>query len=219
MSMDAFEKKKFSDKVIWLARYPNNEAKQFKCSVINGLKFCTKDSKATRKTQNKEVCDVTEVVVKTKPREVFDVGINASHDDNGDDEVGTYLENVPYNITTDNACDDANDSHAWARLLHDWLTKKTRVIRMRLTKCQASLKTELEKKKEMYFPMRKYAIKERLSKLEAALSNEKGAKNEDHLKLISELFSQSLKRLMQSWFQNEQRRKSLLWKMQNSNIV
>ena len=47
------------------------------------------------------------VVVKTKPREVFDVGINASHDD---DEMGTYLENVPYNITTD----DANDNHAWA---------------------------------------------------------------------------------------------------------
>ena len=54
------------------------------------------------------------VVVKTKPREVFDVGINASHDD--DDKMGTYLENVPYNITTDDACDDANDSHAWARV-------------------------------------------------------------------------------------------------------
>ena len=50
------------------------------------------------------------VVVKTKPREVFDVGINASHDDD-DDEVGTYLENVCYNITTD----DANDNRAWAR--------------------------------------------------------------------------------------------------------
>ena len=51
------------------------------------------------------------VVVKTKPKEVFDVGINASHDDDDDnDEVGTYLENVPYNMTTD----DANDSHAWA---------------------------------------------------------------------------------------------------------
>ena len=49
------------------------------------------------------------VVVKTKPREVFDVGINASHDG---DEVGTYLENAPYNITTD----DTNDSHAWARV-------------------------------------------------------------------------------------------------------
>ena len=27
-----------------------------------------------------------------------------------DDEMGTYLENVPYNITTDDACDDTNDS-------------------------------------------------------------------------------------------------------------
>ena len=53
------------------------------------------------------------VVVKTKPREVFDVGFNASHDnDDDDDEVGTYLENVLYNITTDDACDDANDNHA-----------------------------------------------------------------------------------------------------------
>ena len=53
------------------------------------------------------------VVVKTKPKEVFDVGINASHDDDDDDdEVGTYLKNVPYNITTNDACDDANDSHA-----------------------------------------------------------------------------------------------------------
>ena len=55
------------------------------------------------------------VVVKTKPREVFDVSINASHDDD-DDEVGNYFKNVPYNITTDDACDDANDNHAWARV-------------------------------------------------------------------------------------------------------
>ena len=51
------------------------------------------------------------VVVKKKPREVFDVDINASHGDD-DDEMGTYLENVPYNITTDDACDDTNDNHA-----------------------------------------------------------------------------------------------------------
>ena len=57
--MDAYEKKKLSDKVIWLARYPDNEAKQFKCYVINGLKFRTKNSKATRKTQNSGVCVVT----------------------------------------------------------------------------------------------------------------------------------------------------------------
>ena len=59
MLMDAFEKKKLSDKVIWLAGYPDNEAKQFKRYVINGLKFHTKDSKATRKTQNSKVCVVT----------------------------------------------------------------------------------------------------------------------------------------------------------------
>ena len=60
--MDAFEKKNLSDKVRWLAWYPNNEVKQFKCYVINGLKFHTKDSEASRKTQNSGVCVVTEGV-------------------------------------------------------------------------------------------------------------------------------------------------------------
>ncbi|KAJ8899895.1 hypothetical protein K2173_019598 [Erythroxylum novogranatense] len=41
----------------------------------------------------------------------------------------------------------------------DLRPKKTRAIRRRLTKHQVSLKTEREKKREMYFPMRKYAIK------------------------------------------------------------
>ncbi|KAH7537303.1 large ribosomal subunit protein uL29 [Ziziphus jujuba] len=41
----------------------------------------------------------------------------------------------------------------------DLRPKKTRAIRRRLTKHQASLKTEREKKREMYFPKRKYAIK------------------------------------------------------------
>ncbi|XP_057782773.1 60S ribosomal protein L35-like [Salvia miltiorrhiza] len=41
----------------------------------------------------------------------------------------------------------------------DLRPKKTRAIRRRLTKHQASLKTEKQKKKEMYFPLRKYAIK------------------------------------------------------------
>ena len=190
------EKKKLYDKFIWLAWYPDNETKQFKRYAINSVKFHTKDSEATRKTQNSKVCVLTEggatyygvlidiielnysekyqyvlfkcqcvgiisgrgckkdefgfafvnfswlihtgsqlvsqasqvfyvedvrhkdwvVVVKTKPREVFDVGINASHDDDDDDddddEVGTYLLNVPYTITTNDACDDANDNHA-----------------------------------------------------------------------------------------------------------
>ncbi|KAK8601541.1 hypothetical protein V6N13_058765 [Hibiscus sabdariffa] len=41
----------------------------------------------------------------------------------------------------------------------DLRPKKTRGIRRRLTKHQQSLKTEREKKRDMYFPMRKYAIK------------------------------------------------------------
>ena len=53
-------RKEISDKVRWLARYPDNKAKWFKRYVINGLKFRTKDSKATRKTQNSGVCVVTE---------------------------------------------------------------------------------------------------------------------------------------------------------------
>uniref|UniRef100_A0ACD5XXI3 Uncharacterized protein n=1 Tax=Avena sativa TaxID=4498 RepID=A0ACD5XXI3_AVESA len=45
------------------------------------------------------------------------------------------------------------------RLPLDLRTKKTRAIRRRLTKHQLSLKTEREKKREKYFPIRKYAIK------------------------------------------------------------
>ncbi|WOL09250.1 hypothetical protein Cni_G18003 [Canna indica] len=41
----------------------------------------------------------------------------------------------------------------------DLRPKKTRAIRRKLTKHQESLKTERERKREMYFPMRKYAIK------------------------------------------------------------
>ncbi|RDX98594.1 60S ribosomal protein L35, partial [Mucuna pruriens] len=41
----------------------------------------------------------------------------------------------------------------------DLRPKKTRAIRRRLTKHQESLKTEHQKKKEMYFPIRKYALK------------------------------------------------------------
>ncbi|KAJ4848165.1 60S ribosomal protein L35 [Turnera subulata] len=41
----------------------------------------------------------------------------------------------------------------------DLRPKKTRAIRRRLTKHQQSLKTEREKKRELYFPKRKYAIK------------------------------------------------------------
>jgi hypothetical protein len=47
----------------------------------------------------------------------------------------------------------------------DLRPKKTRAIRRRLTKHEASLKTEKAKKKETYFPQRKYAIKVRLPPL------------------------------------------------------
>ena len=60
MSMGASEKKKLSDKVTWLARYPDNEVKKFKRYVINGVKFHTKNPEVTRKTQNGRVCVVTE---------------------------------------------------------------------------------------------------------------------------------------------------------------
>ncbi|XP_024392096.1 large ribosomal subunit protein uL29 [Physcomitrium patens] len=41
----------------------------------------------------------------------------------------------------------------------DLRPKKTRAIRRRLTKHQASMKTEKQKKKEAYFPKRKFAVK------------------------------------------------------------
>jgi hypothetical protein len=41
----------------------------------------------------------------------------------------------------------------------DLRPKKTRAIRRRLTKHEATLKTEKAKKRETYFPQRKYAIK------------------------------------------------------------
>ncbi|XP_024369706.1 large ribosomal subunit protein uL29 [Physcomitrium patens] len=41
----------------------------------------------------------------------------------------------------------------------DLRPKKTRAIRRRLTKHQASMKTERQEKKEAYFPMRKFAVK------------------------------------------------------------
>ena len=64
------------------------------------------------------------VAVKTKPRDVFNVGINASHDD----EVDTYFENVPYNIIIDDACDDANDNRAWAQVNEEGTIYDTSLI-------------------------------------------------------------------------------------------
>ncbi|KAH9943418.1 ribosomal protein L35 [Epithele typhae] len=41
----------------------------------------------------------------------------------------------------------------------DLRAKKTRAIRRRLTKHEASLKTEKQRKKDLHFPLRKYAVK------------------------------------------------------------
>ena len=65
------------------------------------------------------------VVVKTKPREVLDVGIEAVDDD---EEVDTYMENVPYNVTTDDAYNNANDNHAWARVKEEGTIYDTSLI-------------------------------------------------------------------------------------------
>ncbi len=43
----------------------------------------------------------------------------------------------------------------------DLRPKKTRAIRRRLTKHEASIKTERQKKRSMHFPQRKYAVKVR----------------------------------------------------------
>nr|POE61542.1 hypothetical protein CFP56_21505 [Quercus suber] len=88
-----------------LAKGPNEDALQFIKLLKDSTQPCYEGY-----VRHKDWA----VVVKTKLREVFDVGINASHDD--DDEVGTYHENVPYNITIDDACDDANDNHVWDRV-------------------------------------------------------------------------------------------------------
>ena len=53
--MDVDEREKLLEKVIWLAWYPDNELKQFKRYILNGLKFRTKDYEANRKTQNSGV--------------------------------------------------------------------------------------------------------------------------------------------------------------------
>ena len=50
------------------------------------------------------------VVVKTKARDVFDVGTGAS----SDDDVDNFCEKVSYNITIDNA-HDVNDNLTWTR--------------------------------------------------------------------------------------------------------
>ena len=65
------------------------------------------------------------MVVKTKPRKVFKIGIEVVDDD---EEVDTYMENVPYNVTTNDACDDTNDNHVWARVDKEWTIYDTLLI-------------------------------------------------------------------------------------------
>ena len=38
------------------------------------------------------------------------------------------MENVPYNVTTDDACDNANDNHAWARVNEEGTIYNTPLI-------------------------------------------------------------------------------------------
>ena len=48
------------------------------------------------------------VVVKTKARDIYDADIGVLYKEN--DEEDNYCENVPYNITIDDAYDDVNDN-------------------------------------------------------------------------------------------------------------
>ncbi|KAL0006516.1 hypothetical protein SO802_014077 [Lithocarpus litseifolius] len=98
--MDASERNKLSDKIRWFARYPDNEAKQFKRYVINGLKFCTKDFETTRKLKIVEFVLLLKVVLLIMMMM----------------KKWIHIWRIPYNITTEDTCDDANDNHAWARV-------------------------------------------------------------------------------------------------------
>ena len=51
------------------------------------------------------------VVVKTKIKDVFDVGTSPKCDN---DDVDTFCKNIHYNISTNNVRDDVNDNLGWA---------------------------------------------------------------------------------------------------------
>ncbi|XP_075645873.1 uncharacterized protein LOC142617065 [Castanea sativa] len=132
LSMDVDEREKLPEKVIWLARYPDNEVKWFKHYVLNGLKFRTKDSELRYVLFKCEWVDVdsgrgyktdkfgfplvnfARLIHKgdrlIDEPDVFDVGTGAL----SDDDVDNFCENDPYNITIDNA-HDVNDNPAWTR--------------------------------------------------------------------------------------------------------
>ena len=63
MSIDASAKNKLFDKVVWLTQYPDNEAKQFMCYAINGVKFHTKDSGQLGKLKTMEFVLLLKVVL------------------------------------------------------------------------------------------------------------------------------------------------------------
>lgn len=196
--MDGIHRSQLSNKVRWLARGPNVEAKSFKRYVCNGKKFRTKMSEMGKTTQNSGVavttiggptyygqitsiielnyfdearfvlfkCDWVDVtvgrgykvdefgfelvnfsrlihtgdrliddpfimssqadqvyyvaderhpnwlvVVKTKPRDVYDLG----DDEVFDDDVDDYCINEPYNLNNQDIPGDANDELIWTR--------------------------------------------------------------------------------------------------------
>ncbi|KAH7864757.1 hypothetical protein Vadar_033456 [Vaccinium darrowii] len=196
--MDDARKQQLSDKIKWLARGPNTEAKRFKRFVVNGFKFRVKNSEETKKTQNSGVCvpveggnmyygvvqDIVElnyfdkmryvlfkcdwadvntsrghkideygfvlvnfsrlihtgeqlndepfilasqasqvyyvkdprdkgwvVAVRTKARDVFDVG----NGEREEDDVDTYYDNEPYELIVEDIHADGNDNLDWSR--------------------------------------------------------------------------------------------------------
>ena len=73
--------------------------------------LCQLESVTIGLTQKNERHKDWYVVVKTKTKDVFDVGTNPQCDN---DDVDTFCENIPYNISTNNVRDDVNDNLGWA---------------------------------------------------------------------------------------------------------
>ena len=69
------------------------------------------ESAAIGLTQKNERHKDWYVVVKTKIKDVFDVGTSPKCDN---DDVDTFCKNIHYNISTNNVRDDVNDNLGWA---------------------------------------------------------------------------------------------------------
>ena len=69
------------------------------------------ESAAIGLTQKNERHKDWYVVVKTKTKDVFDVGTSPKCDN---DDVDTFCKNIHYNISTNNVRDDVNDNLGWA---------------------------------------------------------------------------------------------------------